>query len=250
MATVSRRTPGSLRCGANSEVADAHVNSRTGSRHSAPGPTARAAARPARISHRIAKRGRGDAGSDKANASQDAQVYLTVRRAPWPRSTQSMPVDPHPRGEMARNPGQVRRTRIDSALRRHAFRPGRSSMERTSLAPSTANTPGDTRFAGGVRMVYQFDSRQVRTPRNISLTTRTKVKPRHYRRSSRRRGRRGRILSASAPPAPHNRQARVPCPRHAAVSSWWTAPRTCTARSTRCPRSPTPGESPPARPTA
>ena len=49
----------------------------------------------ARISHQIAKRGRGDAGSDKANASQGAQ-YLTVRRAPWPRSTQSMPVAPRP----------------------------------------------------------------------------------------------------------------------------------------------------------
>ena len=48
------------------------------------------------VSHRFAKRGRGDAGFDKANASRGAQAYLTVRRAPRPRSTQAKPVDPRP----------------------------------------------------------------------------------------------------------------------------------------------------------
>ena len=45
----------------------------------------------ARKSHRFTKRGRGDGGSGKANASQGAQAYLPVRRAPWPRSTRPMP---------------------------------------------------------------------------------------------------------------------------------------------------------------
>ena len=50
----------------------------------------------ARKFHRIAKRGRGDAESGEANASQVAQAYLPVRRAPWPRSTQPMPAYPPP----------------------------------------------------------------------------------------------------------------------------------------------------------
>ena len=46
--------------------------------------------------HRFAKRGRGDAQFDKANASRGAQVYSTVRRAPRPRSTQANCADPRP----------------------------------------------------------------------------------------------------------------------------------------------------------
>ena len=38
-------------------------------------------ARPARITHQVAKRGRGDGCFRKANASPGAQAYLTVRRA-------------------------------------------------------------------------------------------------------------------------------------------------------------------------
>ena len=42
------------------------------------------------------ERGRGDDCFRKANASQGAQAYLTVRRAPWPRSTQRKQSDPRP----------------------------------------------------------------------------------------------------------------------------------------------------------
>ncbi|TVS16634.1 MAG: hypothetical protein EA417_09605 [Gammaproteobacteria bacterium] len=49
-----------------------------------------------RISHRCAKRGRGDAGKDKARDSSGAQAYFTVRRAPGPSATQDLPVCPRP----------------------------------------------------------------------------------------------------------------------------------------------------------
>ena len=35
-------------------------------------------------------------------------------------------------------------------------------------------------FNAACSMMHQFDSRQVRAPRNISSTTMTKVKPGHY----------------------------------------------------------------------
>ncbi|PWG63138.1 ATP-binding cassette domain-containing protein [Spiribacter halobius] len=50
----------------------------------------------ARISHRFAKRGRGDGGQDKARESPGAQAYSTVRRAPGPSATQDCPPDPRP----------------------------------------------------------------------------------------------------------------------------------------------------------
>ena len=55
----------------------------------------------ARKYHRFAKRGRGDVGSGKANASPGAQAYLTqcpttVGRAPAPRSMQPMSADLRP----------------------------------------------------------------------------------------------------------------------------------------------------------
>ena len=71
----------------------------------------------------FAKRGRGDAqasacfassiGSGKANASQGAQAYLPVRRAPWPRSTQPMPTKLAKQAEARADPRpQPRRGRI------------------------------------------------------------------------------------------------------------------------------------------
>ena len=59
----------------------------------------------ARIPHRIAQRGRADAGSDSAGRGAHSYWSVTVRRAPWPRSTQSMSVEPCPRGEPVRNAG-------------------------------------------------------------------------------------------------------------------------------------------------
>ena len=50
----------------------------------------------ARMSFRSGNRGRGDAGSGEANPSQDAQTYLTTRRAPRPRSMQA-DLRPQPR---------------------------------------------------------------------------------------------------------------------------------------------------------
>ena len=74
----------------------------------------------ARISHRIAKRGRAKPGNDKANPTQGAQPYwfVTVRRAPWPRSTQSMPVDPRPQ------PWDGEKSRLAAVLHRFAKRGG------------------------------------------------------------------------------------------------------------------------------
>ena len=57
-------------------------------------------------------------------------------------------------------------------------------------------------------MVYQPDSRQVRTHGNISLTTRTNVKPRHYP------GDGGLIASAGGPPRAHH-----PSQRHIAADA-------------------------------
>ena len=50
----------------------------------------------ARRFYRFAKRGRGDGWIRNANASQGGQASLTVRRAPWPRSTRRKQSDPRP----------------------------------------------------------------------------------------------------------------------------------------------------------
>ena len=74
-------------------------------------------------------RARRDGGSGKANATQGAQTYSTVRRAPWPRS-------------------RIRRERIRS----HAVRPKGARQGRRATAPPMPSdhvrSRGPVRYAG------------------------------------------------------------------------------------------------------
>ena len=81
---------------------------------------------------RIAARRRGDAGSDSTGRGAQSYRFATVRRAPWPRSTLSIPVDPRPGGEMARNAGAPCLSGRESSASGDRVSPGRRLHVRCS----------------------------------------------------------------------------------------------------------------------